>query len=152
MPDVCLDPWAFSVWRAVMAILAVAALLAAPLALITLRRARRKGALAVFATTLSAALVVATGAMSAFLFLRLSETSAQIAPYFPRYPSSCVTADALYRHFSPPPQFFEALQRSISQVAQLETAATIDSVAAVIALVSVLACALIWRRGRPSAS
>ena len=126
MPIACPDPAAISAWRAAMAILAVASLFAAPLAFITLWRTRLMGAIALLISALSTALVVATGVASALLFLRLRGAIAQIAQYFPRYPSSCVSADTLYGHFSPPPQFYEALQRSIAQVVPLETAAAID--------------------------
>lgn len=149
MPVACPDPEAISTWPAVMAILTVALLFAAPLALITLWRARLIGAFALITSAASAVLVVAAGAASAFLFVRFRDTITQIAQYFPRYPSSCISADALYGHFSPPPQFFETLQRSMAQVVPLETAAAIDSAAAASAIVAVLACALIWGRRRP---
>ncbi len=149
MPIACPDPEAISTWRAMTMIVAIAPLFVAPFGFIMLWRVRRIGAFALITSATSTALVVATGVTSAFLFLRLRDMIAQIAQYFPRYPSSCVSAGEFYGHFSPPPGFFEALQRSIAQVVSLEAAAAVDSAVAVAAIIAVLACALIWGRRRP---
>jgi hypothetical protein len=151
MPIACPDPVGVSAWRAVMAMQTGALPFAALLALITLSRARLMGAIALLTTAASTALAVATGAASAFLFLRFGDTIARIAAYFPRYPSSCISADEVYGHFSPPPGFFDALQRSTAQIVPLDTAAAIDSVVAVSAIIVVLVCALVWGRRRPPA-
>ncbi len=149
MPIACPDPVGISAWRAAMAILTGALLFAALLALIMLWRVRLMGAFSQLITASSAVLAAVTGAASAFLFVRFQDTIAQITPYFPRYPSSCVSAGEFYGHFSPPPQFMEALQRSIGQVVPLETAAAVDAAVAGVAIMAVLACALIWGRRRP---
>ena len=147
---VCPDPTAMSNWHTGLAATSVLLLLALLLALLTLWRARRVGVAPMLVTALSAIVVVATEVTSVALWLRFRDTIAGLAMYFPQYPTSCVTADDLYGHFSPPPAFYETLQHIIAQVAPLERVAEVDMAVAAGAVLAVIVCALLWGRRRTS--
>lgn len=148
----CPDPTGVSTWQIALPVMSGLLLLAALLALLTLWRAWRLGVAPALATTVSALVALSTAGASVALWLRLRGAIALLTHYFPAYPASCQTADQYYGHFSPPPGFFDAVQRAITQVAPLEQAAAVDVAVAALAVAAVIVCALRWGRRRAPAS
>ncbi|MGH2504151.1 MAG: hypothetical protein ACRDID_16715 [Ktedonobacterales bacterium] len=141
---------ALSTWHTALAVMVGLLLLAFLLAVFTLWRARRVGALAVVVSTMSALLVIAAEVASVALWLRIRELLTTLSDFTLRLPWACMTPDQ-NGHFSPPPGYFTVLLHALAQVAPLERAAAVDAAFAVVALATVIACALLWGRRRAPA-
>jgi hypothetical protein len=139
---------ALSTWHSALVVMIGLLFLAIALAVFTLWRARRVGALAVVVSTTSALLVVGAEVASVALWLRIRDLMATLTDFTLRLPWACMTPDE-YGHFSPPPGYFTVLLHALAQVAPLERAAAVDVAVAVMALATVIACALLWGRRRP---
>ena len=150
--SICPDPTAMATWHRVLAATSVLMFLTTIFALFTLWRVRLAGTLAVFVTAVTTVVVAATAFTSTQLWTRLNTLIATLTAFYPKYPSSCMTADDFYGHFSPPPVFYEGLLRTGAKVAPLERAAAIDVVVALAATAAIGMCALVWRQRRLSIS
>ena len=142
MPIVCPDPATLTAWRNAMAAVGVALLLAALLLTSLIMRARPAGWLSWLASGLSTALAIGVGIASLNLFTRLNGAFAQVARWYPDYPTGCTPGAA---HWTP--RYIANIQMFAQQAVEpLEHAAQVDLAVAALALVALVACGLAWGR------